>query len=836
MFRATLKSLLSRKLRLMLSGIAVILGVSFVSGAFVLTDGMGKSFDQLFSQINQKVSVVVQPKDPDKENRIDRPSVPASTLDKVRQVDGVAAVAPQVSGQAAIVDKHNKTISSFGPPRMGYNWDTEDSLRQPNILAGGHAPRGPDQIVVNGFVSDKTGYKVGDTAEVLVAGKPAHRYQIVGVAEYPGGKPSLAGEQSIWFDTATAKSLFDREDSYTQISLKAAPGVSDATLRDRVARVLPTGVEAKTSKQIADDQSSQVKKGLSFFNIALQVFAAVALFVGLFLIFNTFTMLIAQRTRELALFRALGASRRQVNRSVLFEAAVVGFMSSALGLGVGIGLAKLLQWVMNQLSKSKLAMPTVIEARTVIVAFAVGIGVTVLAAMAPAIKASRVPPVAALRDAATPDRPLGRLTAIGGAVLLIGIAGVGWGLFGSAPLLVLGLSCLVTFLGVALMSPLMSRPVAGGLGRLFAWRTPGKLGRRNSVRNPRRTAATAASLMIGLALVSAVGVFGASIKKTINKVTANTVAADYVVDGGELGIPADALQKVKDAPHVTAVVPMYQGVVKVNGNTRFVTTFPSSAMGSMVTLQAKEGSMTLSPGHFLVGENTAKKNHWHPGSTVRIEAAKATSTYTVAGVYKENPLAGNYLFENSLTKSFDRPIISAGLAKLSSGQNADKDKGAVEDALNAYPNVSVSTQSEFAGQATSQIDQLVMMINILLALSLIIALLGIINTLALSVIERTRELGLLRAVGLGRWQTIRMVTVEAVVVALFGAVLGVVVGIGFGVALQHAAAGSGITELAFPTGSLVVYLVLAAIGGVIAAFGPSLRAARLNVLRAIAYE
>jgi putative ABC transport system permease protein len=444
--------------------------------------------------------------------------------------------------------------------------------------------------------------------------------------------------------------------------------------------------------------------------------------------------------------------------------------------------------------------------------------------------------VAALRDAATPDRPLGRITAIGGVVLVLGIAGVGWGLFGGGGLLLLGLSCLVTFLGVALLSPMISRPVAGGLGRLFAWRTPGKLGRRNSVRNPRRTAATAASLMIGLALVSAVGVFGASIKKTINKVTANTVAADYVIDGGELGIPADALQKAKDAPHVADVQPMYQGYVKINGTTKFVTTFPSAAMGSMVQLQGKEGSMTLSPTGFLVAESTAKKNHWHPGSTVRVDSAKGGGTYTVTGVYKENPLAGNYLFENSLTKSFDRPIISAGLATLSSGQNADTDKGALEDALNAYPNVSVSTQSEFAGEATSQIDQLVMMINILLALSLLIALLGIINTLALSVIERTRELGLLRAVGLGRWQTIRMVTVEAVVVALFGAVLGVVVGIGFGVALQHAAAGSGITELAFPTGSLIVYLVLAAFGGVIAAFGPSLRAARLNVLRAIAYE
>ncbi len=844
MLRATIKSLLARKLRLLLSAMAVVLGVSFVAGAFVLTDSLGRTFDDLFATVSKNVAVEVrgtvqsdlgdEQGGPGGDNT--RRNVPASTLDRIRQVDGVAEAQPSIFGQAVVIGTSGKAVRNNGAPNIGGNWADSTLLTQQRIVEG-HPPRGPDEVVIDPAYAERTGYHVGDTATVLTP-TGQQRVHIAGIVRYEDGKSSLGGETYVLFTTETAQKVLDTPGAYTDIQVAARDGVSQTELRNRIATVLPSGAEAITGKQFGDEQASDVKQGIGFFNKFLLVFAGVALFVGAFIIFNTFSILITQRTRELALMRALGASRGQVNRSVLLESVVVGLVASAVGLLAGIGVALGLKAAFNAIGAELPPGPTLVLPRTVIAAFAVGIVVTVVAALIPARRAAKVAPVAAMRDAETPDRPLKRQTIWGAAVLVVGAVGMTFGLTGNG-LTLLGLGTALAFVGIALLSPLVSRPVSRAVGSLFTRRIPGRLGRENAMRNRRRTASTAAALMIGLALVSAVGVLGASLKGSIRTVVDQALGADFVLNAQTSGISEQTLAAVRQEPGVGQVDGLRGDAVKVNGNRTGALAISPSAITQTVSLQQKQGSVTdLRPDGVLVSDKVLTDKGWHVGDKLSFAFRDgSTSGFTVLGTYKANQLVGDYVLDQSAASHFfGSKLYFAALVKVAPGADRGQVRQTLDAAIRPYPNVELQDRSEFVGQATKQIDAAVAILSALLALSVLIAVLGIINTLALSVLERTRELGLLRAVGMSRRQVKRMVRVESVVISVFGGLLGLVVGAVFGVALQQALVNQGVTELRFPFVQLIAYLLVAAVAGVVAAWLPARRASRLNVLNAIAAE
>lgn len=842
MLRATIKSLLARKLRLLLSATAVVLGVAFVVGAFVVTDTLGRTFTDLFATVNKNIAVDVRGTETVSGSANSdgggRKEVPAGALTAVRSVDGVAEVQPSVVNaqfnQVSLLGKDGKALSTNGAPIIAGNWIESERLNQQRIVEG-NPPRGPTEVLLDPRVAEKAGVGVGDQTTVFTP-TGQHRVRVVGMVRYTDGKDTLGGESYVFFTTAAAQDVL-KVDGYTDLLIAAEDGVGEEELRNRVVGVLPSGLEAVTGTQLADEQASELEEGIGFLNTFLLVFAAVALFVGAFIIFNTFSILVAQRTRELALMRALGASKRQVTRSVLLEAVVVGGIASAIGLGAGVGVAIGLQALFSAFGAGLPSASPVIELRTVIAAFAVGIVITALAALLPARRAAKVPPIAAMRDAATPDRSLVRQT-VGGAVLLVaGAACMTIGLTGGE-LPVLGLGTVLAFLGVALLSPLVSRPVTGTLGWVFARSLPGRLGRQNSLRNPRRTASTAAALMIGLALVAAVGVLGSSLKDSVRKVASTAIGADFIVNPTAVGIDRTAYQAVQETPGVGQVTGLRGGRTLIDGDDTFPTSLTPGALGTTVSVDMVSGSSSdLGPGTLLLSEDAAEDKNLTTGSTVPVTWEDGTKeTLRVAGVYENNELVGRYLVDDSASTHFTQQLYFAALVKLSDGADAATVRAALDRTLTPFPNIELQDQSEFVGEATSQIDQLVQFFQLLLALSVGIAILGIVNTLALSVLERTRELGLLRAVGMSRRQVKRMVRVESVLVSVFGGLLGLVVGIVFGVALQRALVDQGVTELSFPVTQLVVYLVLAAVAGVLAAWLPARRAAKLNVLQAVASD
>ena len=844
MFRATIKSLLARKLRLLLSALAIVLGVSFVSGAFVLTDSLGRTFDDLFTTVSRSLAVEVRGTvQSDLGSDEDGPSggntrrnVPASALETIRKVDGVAEVQPSLFGAAVVVGTDGKPVTNNGAPNIGANWVDSTLLTQQRIVEG-NPPRAPDEIVLDPAYAERTGHRVGDTVTVLTT-TGQDRFRVAGIMRYADGKASLGGETYVMFTTGTAQRVLDVPGQYTDIQVAARDGVSQAELRDRVAAALPAGTEAITGQQFADEQASDIKQGLGFFNTFLLVFAGVALFVGAFIIFNTFSILIAQRTRELALMRALGASRRQVTRSVLFESVLVGFVASAVGLVAGIGVALGLKALFNAIGAELPSGPTLVLPRTVIAAFAVGILVTAAAALIPARRAAKIAPVAAMRDAETADRPLTRQT-IGGALMLaLGAVGMFLGLTGHG-LTILGAGTALAFVGIALLSPLVSRPVSRLIGALFARRIPGRLGRQNAMRNPRRTASTAAALMIGLALVAAVGVLGSSLKGSVRTVINGALGADFVLDSQTSGISEQTMTALRQQSGVAQVDGLRFDGVRINGDrTSAIATSPA-AIGSTVSLQRKQGSVSgLRSDGVLVSDKVVTDKGWHVGDKLNVAFRDGSSTsLAITGTYADNQLVGNYVLDQSAAAHFhEGKLYAVALVKMAPGADRGTVRQELDAAIKPFPNVELQDRGEFVKQQTDQINQVVQILSLLLALSVLIAVLGIVNTLALSVLERTRELGLLRAVGMSRRQVKRMIRVESVVIAVFGGLLGLVVGGIFGVALQRALRNQGVTELSFPVGQLAIYLLLAPLAGVIAAWLPARRASRLNVLQAIAAE
>jgi putative ABC transport system permease protein len=841
MLRATLKSLLARKLRLFLSGLAVLLGVMFVSGSFVLTDALGRSFENMFASSLSSADVVVtaKPADPMMSGLLT-----SQDRDAVAKIPGVASAIGDVQADGArVIGSDGKVVATFGPPRFGGNWTGEVGGRE---LREGRGPSAANEIAVNAKLATDAGIKVGDEVGVLTT-QPKQLFTLVGVFGYEGGLASRGPVTEVLFTEPVAQQLMlGTPGAFTSITVTAAAGADPAVVRDSVRSALGAGYEVRTGKEMADALASEFKTILGLFNNILIGFALVSLFVAIFLIVNTFSIIVAQRTKELALTRALGASRGQMIGSVLIEAVVIGLISSVLGLFAGYGVGVLGARAFASFSELQLA-GVGLPLMAVVSSFTAGLLVTVAAALLPAIRASRVAPVAAMQESATPDRPLTKLTVSGSLVTATGAALMAFGISQSSGssgiwLLIVGVLC--GFVGVALLSPALARPAVSVLGRLFSWSVPGKLGRLNSGRNPRRTAITAAALMIGIALVTALNTIITSSERSLQGTVQTTVQADLIISGQggpdfSPSFDAALLPRMRDLDGVTAFSAEYGGEAIIGGNPGWIsvaTDVPATAR--MFSLSTAAGSMAQpGPAEFVTDDVRAADMGLSVGSTVEVLHANGLKkSYTLTGIYKRGELYSGPMFGEGAIAGLRQQLPSLAFVDLADGA----DEALVRQELNALlansPEMLVQNKKEYLDAQFSQSAQLLLMIQLLLGLAILIAILGVINTLALSVLERTRELGLLRAIGLSRGATMRMITVEAVVITVFGALLGLAVGAGLGSVVVQGLADDGLSELVLPWNQMGVYLAVGAVVGVIAAVLPAIKAARTNVLTAIAYE
>lgn len=847
MWKATIRSLMGHKLRLILTGLAVVLGVGFVTGTLVLSDTLKSTFDTLFNGVTAGIDVNVRsPKTFSEQSDqggggTTHLPVPASLVDDVRRVPGVAAVTGAAeSGSAIIVDKKGKAIQHTGPPTLGLSFP-EDPLLTSLKVKEGRRPTAPDEVAIDVYTADKYGFRVGDRVAVITNG-PARQYSLVATVRI-GTADSLLGATVAAFEPATAQRNFNLVGQWSNLTVKAARGVSDTTLRDRISRALAGRYDVVTGKQLAKENANDVQKGIRFFSTFLLVFAGVALLVGTFLIVNTFNIIVAQRTRELALLRALGARRRQVMTSVVGEAIITGLVCAIVGVAFGIVAALGLQAVLGAIGFKLPSTGLVVKPTAIVVGLVVGFVVTVLSSLLPARRATRVAPIEALRDvAAPPATSVRRRVVIGSVVGLAGVALLASGLIGGG-IAAVGLGALLIFLGVAFLAPVIARPVAGVLGAPIArvYKLPGRLARDNAVRNPRRTAATAAALMIGLALVTMVTVLASSATVSTNRAIDRAFTADYIVTAKQFGnFPVTFAADLRKLPEIDGVTPFSFGQFKVGGKTKQVSSVDTVEFTKLGKLVVVDGALPSDSdgAALLVDKRAAKDNHWKAGSIASVEFAKTGRvSLTVRAVYDKNQLLGGYLVTDATYRAnFTQQFANVVIAKKR-GDAADAPARAAVDAVAArYPSVEVRDQTELKAEQRKQINQLLAGILILLVFSVFIALIGVVNTLVLSIHERTRELGLLRAIGMTRRQTRRMIRWESVIIAVFGTLLGMAVGLGFGWALVTALHDQGITDLVVPFTHLIAYVVVAVVAGMVAAVWPAYRASRLNALRAIATD
>jgi putative ABC transport system permease protein len=831
MKNVTIKGLLAHKLRLALTSLAIVLGVTFIAGTFVLTDTLQNTFSSLFGNIYQKVDFQVRgvAQFPGNAANAVRNPIPESVLTTVRHVPGVGTAFGQVEGYAQFVAHDGTAISNGSVATLGIAFDPDRQISELRLTEG-KAPATADDVVMDAGTATKYHFKVGQSVLILSAGPPK-TYTITGIAKF-GNAPNLAGATLAAFTLPTAQAVVGEPGHLDYIDIVAQPGADKAVVQHDIAKALPAGTEVVTGQTVIQEDTSAVNQALSFFSTALLVFAFISLFVGAFTIFNTFSITVGQRTRELALLRVVGASRRQVFRSVLAEAAIVGAISSAIGIGLGVLAALGLKALLSAFGISLPSGPLVFEARTVIVSLAVGIGVTVVASIGPARRAVRIPPVAALSDRQSEtDVSPRRRFAWGTAVAVVGVAMLAVGLSGAGIALV-GVGAVFIFVGVAMLAPALARPLSGAIGRPLA-RTlgeAGKLGRQNSMRSPRRTAQTASALMVGIALVSAIAVFGASVTKSATASVDNAISADLLITASSGGLAKSVPAVAAAVPGVTRSATIYRDQFEFKNALVTLTSAPPEHLSETVTLHMKAGTTAaLAKGEMLIDSSTATSDHLLVGDMAPVKfALTGPTTVRIGGIYQTNALIGSYLVSNGYFLAHFTNEQPGAVLLRTSGAHVDS---AVTKALAGYANVKVQTRAQFEQAETNTVNQLLGLIYALLALAVLIALIGIVNTLMLSVFERTREIGLLRAVGMGRRQVRTMVRSESVILAVFGAIIGIVIGTGLGIALVSSLS---ITNTVVPFADLVLFLVLSALLGLVAASWPARRAAKLDVLAAIA--
>ncbi len=841
MLRASLKSLLSHKARLAMTALAIALGVAFMSGAFTFTATLQHDLDSLFRTAVAGTDVIVEHTSPAGEgggNAGTRATIRASLLAGIRSTDGVDAADGAILDQSQLttVDGH---LAGAGPG-LATTWRSHPTLDTAFPLRAGRAPVAVGEVAIDQTSADTDDLHVGDTVRVIIRGRaqPFHIVGIVGFGTGNGPGPSLT-----IFDLATAQDLFDKVGQYDAIEVAAASVGADA-LRDRIAASLPTGVEAITGDTAAARQSASLRDNLGFLTDALLAFAAIALFVGAFVIWNTFSILLAQRTRELALLRALGASRRQIFASVLIEAGILGVIASTVGVGLGLLAARGLTSLMGVFGLDLPSAGPQLPATQTVLAVATGTLVTVLAALAPAHRATRIPPVAAMRESTPAPRPFTRgRTAAATGITATGMAALAVGVFGNlaAGALITGAGAITVVLGVNLLAPLVARPSVTAIGTPVTG-LPGRTGRMardNAGRNPRRTAATAAALMIGLAAVAGTTVLIDSVKAAAESGIGRASKADLYVTASnpDTGFAPTLAAAVASTNGVQLATEVRRSDAVVAGSPhQAVYGVDPAAIEQLTDLGVRTGDLAgLNSGGMLVSTRLATAHGWHVGSTVEVQFGQAgIRAVMIAGTFANKGPLGDYLLGlATFEQATGRTLDSLVLVKVAPGSSIADIHSRLSSLLGDYPGVQALDQKGYESATAAMLDQLLALTTALLVLAVVIALLGIVNTLALAVNERTRELGTLRAIGMGRGQLAATVTIEAAIIAVFGGLLGITLGAGLGAGLAAALTGD---IPALPVGQLVVYLVVAVVAAMVAAVAPARRAARMDVLEAIATE
>lgn len=855
MIRFAFRGLLSRKLRTSLTAVAVVLGVAMVCGTFVLTDSIDQAFERIFTDVRQGSSAIISGEsafDFTEGSGISAPTLEESLLDRVRELPGVEEAEGGVDSDATqLIGNDGKVVVYGGAPNLGFSISNGDSAFNPLTLTEGAWP-GPDEVVVDTATAGKEGFEVGEQIGVQAEGA-VERFRISGLVKF-GSVATIGGATLAGFDLATAQHLFRKEGRLDEIAVAAKAGVPDTELLAEIRGILPTDAQVKTSAQQAVDDAAETNEFIDFLRYFLLAFGLVALFVGAFVIVNSLSITVAQRTRELATLRTLGATRRQVRTSVVFEALIMGVIASVIGLFLGLALAKGLFWLFEAVGFTLPNSGLLFEPRTIVVSLALGIVVTLIASLFPAIRATRVPPIAAVREGATlPPGRFARLrTPIASVLTAIGFAGLLWGLFGpgldtTKILVFLIVGTLLVFIGVALLST----PAIPALSGFLGWPATriggaaGALARDNARRNPQRTASTAAALMIGLALVTLVAVLAAGITDTfrgaVNDLWQGSTS-DYALtaQNNYTPIPVDAADAVAATSGVNAVMNVRTGETEAFGDVIFATAVDPTAR-EMILLKWKTGSQDvfaeLGEDGAFVDDAYAENHDLAVGSPVELTFPNGdTAAFTVQGIF--DPPTGGSPFgrvtvgSEAWDEHVEQPRNLYSFIDVAAGES-DQSKAALERALEGFPNTKVQTRQEFIDNQISGLSAVLNILYVLLALSVLVSLFGIVNTLVLTVFERTREIGMLRAIGMTRRQVRRMIRHESVITALIGALIGVVLGL---VLAGLLIAKIDFIAFALPLGQLVVFGLAAVLVGILAAIFPARRAARLNPLEALHYE
>ncbi|MGD7732611.1 ABC transporter permease [Propionibacteriaceae bacterium G57] len=867
MFRANLTSLWSRKLRLIMSLVAIVLGVAFVSGSFVFGDMMSGAFTSITRSTISDVDVAKDPAATTTDGTAGTSKIDQALVDKVKQVPGVTNAAGYISVQGVtVIASNGKAITSFGPPQLGMNYidlPAFDGGQGLHVVTG-RAPQTTNEIAIDPDTLRKSGYQIGDTIKVLTPEQGAISMTVVGTATYGSG--GTAGATYALMTTERMQQLaMGSKATFMGIWVVTSPDADRAQVAKDIQAIIPDGYLARDGEVLAKELDDSIGQALGFVNTFLLVFAGIALLVASFLIMNTFTMLVAQRSKELALFRAMGASRGQVLGTVLGEASVLGLVGAVIGVPAGIGLAFAIKAAMALGGWDLGPVPVGLDPIGVAAALITGVGVTVLASLGPARRATRIAPVEAMTAAKTEqEKGLGARAVIGTVLAAVGAAAIVAALTMDLgqELAVAGIGMALALIGVAIASPLLGRPVVWVVGRAYRalFGEVGRLATLNSMRQPRRTAATASALMIGLTLVTTVSIFSASAAASVRSQVTDTLRGDYVVgQRGFLEFPADAGDKIEKVDGVDKVYRMRSGMFlalepgqdkpteqqlnDVTGQYMVgLGAMQADSLDKILPQSITQGRMFAGPREMIVEKETAEKKGLGVGSTERYFSPEAQRIVevTVVGIYTRGD--GQAIFDRWVST---QTLTDLGLAKqdtflaiyLTPGADAAATRTAIDAALADMPLVSAMDVNEYSDLLIGNVEQVTTLLYALLAMSIVIAVLGIVNTLGLSIVERTRELGLLRAIALTRTQVRRMITLESVVISLLGAVVGVGLGWVFGVVLQKVMpADQGITVLEVPYLQLAAFVVAAGLVGVLAAAWPAQRAARTNVLEAIAAE
>ena len=839
MRKLILRSIAASKGRLLLTMISIVFGVAFVSGSFILADSLRSVFDKVSEDIFAGVDAVVRAPEGEVSNSNDPPRFDESVATALGAVDGVAEIEPGLSAFESIytIDADGEIVRPQGPPVLAFSWAGPGELSSFTLIEGS-APTG-QQIAIDTAQAEQGNFNVGDTIEVVTPGG-IQEFELSGTIEF--GSP---GAMFVVMDLSTLQTVLDAPGLIDGIVLGAEDGVSADALVANLQAVAPDGIEVVSATTAEEETQAEFGEFITIFGNILLGFALVTLFVSIFIIYNTFAILVSQRKKQMGLLRAIGASGSQVRTMVLLESLVVGIVASIVGLFAGIGVAAALKWIFSQGGGAFPDGPLEIQTRTIIVVMVVGVFVTVVSAIAPAFRASRISPLEALQDTGASERSMKFRIITGSLVLVPGVILLTLGLLGTSGsttgvLTLLGFGSILTFVGVAMLSALFAGRVASLIGApVQATRgTMGRIARDNASRNPQRTAATATALMIGLALITGVSVLASSIIATFNDLLEDALTADVFIFEEAQGLTfSPTLVEDLDALDETGPVAGFIELDAVVGDeTIGVSAFDGDVGSEIISIAVVDGVDTVAPGEVLVEDEKAEELGVGVGDSLTLAFEDGESeTLAVVGVFEPSSILEGQLFVDRATSSehlTDQGVGFVGL-RYADGVDGETGRPAVDEVASEFPQLAVQDNSEFQEGLEDQIGQILIIINALLALCLIIAFFGIINTMALSVLERTREIGLLRAVGMTRNQLRSSVRWEAVIVGVFGALLGVIMGVLLAYAGITALPDEFITQTAIPWVSLVLYIVLGAVLGVLAAYFPARRAAKLNVLEAI---